>query len=104
MNENKTPVQPQEDVKAKDGVVTETQYVEPQGDDEDALERRAKLWKQRFQDAQSNQQNQFKKYSDWFGMMYAANDTPKMALWRSKAFLPILAAKTWDLVARFVQY
>ena len=104
MNENKTPVQPLQDTKAKDGVVTETQYIEPQGDDEDALERRAKLWKQRFQDAQSNQQNQFKKYSDWFGMMYAANDTPKMALWRSRAFLPILAAKTWDLVARFVQY
>ena len=38
MNENKTPVQPLQDVKAKDEAVTETQYIEPQGDDEDALE------------------------------------------------------------------
>lgn len=98
MNENKTPVQPVQEP------ITTTQYVEPQGETEDNMVSRAKLWKQRFLDAQSNQQGNFKKYSDWYGMMYAANNTPKMALWRSKAFLPILAAKTWDLVARLVQY
>lgn len=84
--------------------VVEQQFVEPQGDDEDSVDNRAKIWKQRFIDAQTNQQGNFKKYSEWYGMMYAATNTPKMALWRSKAFLPILAAKTWDLVARFVQY
>lgn len=98
MNENKTPVQPVQDV------VTEQQFVEPQGDSEDQVTARAKLWKQRFIDAEGNQQGNFKKYSDWYGLMYAANNTPKMALWRSKAFLPIIAAKVWDLVSRFVQY
>lgn len=98
MNENKTPVQPVQDP------VVNQQFVEPQGESEDDVVRRAKLWKQRFIDAEGNQQGNFKKYGDWYGLMYAATNTPKMALWRSKAFLPIVAAKVWDLVARFVQY
>lgn len=98
MNENKTPVV------ALQEPITEQQFVEPQGDSEEEVIKRAKLWKQRFIDAESNQKGNFKKYSDWYGLMYAANNTPKMALWRSKAFLPIIAAKVWDLVARFVQY
>lgn len=98
MNENKTPVQPVQEI------VTEQQFVEPQGDSEEQKIARAKLWKQRFIDAESNQQGNFKKYGDWYGLMYAAINTPKMALWRSKAFLPIITAKVWDLVSRFVQY
>ncbi len=104
MNENKTPAQSLEPPVKSTDPIQNTQYTEPQGDDEDQILQRAKVWKQRFMDAQTNQQGNFKKYSDWYGMMYAATNTPKMALWRSKAFLPILAAKTWDLVARFVQY
>lgn len=98
MNENQTPPNPIQDA------VTEQQFIEPQGDTEDQIVERAKLWKQRFMDAEGNQQGNFKKYSDWYGLMYAATNTPKMALWRSKAFLPIIAAKVWDLVSRFVQY
>lgn len=79
-------------------------FVEPQGDDAENKQARAKIWKQRFADAETNQQGNFKKWNDWYGMMYAATNTPKMALWRSKAFLPIIAGKVWDLVSRFVQY
>ena len=93
MNENKTPVLPVQDP------ITQQQYVEPQGDDENQVAARAKLWKQRFIDAEGNQQGNFKKYGDWYGLMYAANNTPKMALWRSKAFLPIIAAKVWDFLS-----
>ena len=84
--------------------ITEQAFTEPQGDSEEQVLARAQLWKQRFLDAQAQQQTSFKKYADWYGMMYAATNTPAMALWRSRAFLPILAAKTWDLVSRFVQY
>lgn len=84
--------------------IEQSYFTEPQGDDEEAIKNRANLWKKRFGDAESNQQQMFKKWGDWYGMMYAATNTPQMALWRSKAFLPIIAAKVWDLVSRFIQY
>lgn len=79
-------------------------FVEPQGDTEEEVARRAAIWKSRLSIAESNQQRMFDKWSQWYDMMYAATDTDKMALWKSRAYLPILAGKVWDLVSRFVQY
>jgi hypothetical protein len=82
----------------------ENSYVEPQGDSDEDIEKRVALWSGRLSDAESVQKSYQSKWGDWYEMMYAATQTDKMALWKSKAFLPILAGKVWDLVSRFVQY
>ena len=82
----------------------ESGFVEPQGDSEQAVKDRVALWSDRLSDAESVQKSYQEKWGEWYKMMYAATETDKMALWKSKAFLPILAGKVWDLVSRFVQY
>ena len=82
----------------------ESALVEPQGDSEEANEKRVALWSSRLADAESVQTSMFTKWGDWYKMMYAATNEERMALWKSRAFLPILAGKVWDLVSRFVQY
>ena len=95
---------PTEEVIVDQNETKQNYFIEPQGDSEDEIKARADIWKRRFGDAESQQQQMFKKWGDWYGYMYAAVNTPQMALWRSKAFLPIIASKVWDLVARFIQY
>lgn len=82
----------------------ESSFVEPQGDSEQAVKDRVALWSSRLSDAENIQRSYQEKWGEWYQNMYAATQTDKMALWRSKAFLPILAGKVWDLVSRFVQY
>lgn len=82
----------------------EQSYVEPQGDSDEIIEKRSQLWADRLSDAEGVQKSFQSKWGEWYDMMYASTQTDKMALWKSKAFLPILAGKVWDLVSRFVQY
>lgn len=82
----------------------QSSFVEPQGDSEEQIKARSALWQSRFSIAENAQKSMFDKWSQWYDMMYAATNTEQMALWKSKAFLPILAGKVWDLVSRFIQY
>ena len=59
-------------------------------------------WKERYDIAVNNQETMFKKFSDWYKLMYATVDDTNIALWRSKVFIPILAGKAWNLISKFV--
>lgn len=62
----------------------------------------ADTWKERYDIAVNNQETMFKKFSDWYKLMYATVDDSNIALWRSKVFIPILAGKAWNLISKFV--
>ena len=62
----------------------------------------AQTWKERYSIAVNNQETMFKKFSDWYKLMYATVDDSNIALWRSKIFIPILAGKAWNLISKFV--
>ena len=63
------------------------------------------LWSQRFETASTFQQPLFKKWAKWYEDMYAyVSKRPGTAPWRSGVYLPIIASKIWDLIARFIQY
>lgn len=62
----------------------------------------SQVWKDRYQIAVNNQETMFKKFSDWYKLMYATVDDTNIAVWRSKIFIPVLAGKAWNLIAKFV--
>jgi hypothetical protein len=62
----------------------------------------SQVWKERYQIAVNNQESMFKKFSDWYKLMYATVDDTNVAVWRSKIFIPVLAGKAWNLIAKFV--
>ena len=62
----------------------------------------AQTWKERYTIAVNNQETMFKKFSDWYKLMYATVDDSNIALWRSKIFIPVLAGKAWNLISKFV--
>lgn len=67
-------------------------------------EKEAEKWKSRFEVAKTYQLPLFQKWSKWYDDMYAHVTNPSMAPWRSKVYMPIIASKVWDLIARFIQY
>lgn len=65
----------------------------------------AAMWLKRFETARDYQLPLFKKWSKWYEDMYAyVNRLAGQAPWRSKVYMPIIASKVWDLIARFIQY
>lgn len=64
----------------------------------------AKKWSDRFNTAKTYQTPMFKKWGKWYDDMYAHVNNPRMAPWRSKVYMPIIASKVWDLISRFIQY
>lgn len=62
---------------------------------------RAKKWQTRFEKAETDQRALFKRVSKYYDIMYAVQNTDNMAPWRAKIYVPVLASKAWDLVARF---
>lgn len=65
----------------------------------------AALWLHRYGVARDYQLPLFAKWSKWYEDMYAyVNRLKGTAPWRSKVYMPILASKVWDLIARFIQY
>lgn len=65
-------------------------------------EKQAKLWAERLAIAVKNQEPMFDKFSKWFDLMHANVNDKNIALWRSKVFIPVLAGKAWNLIAKFV--
>ena len=68
--------------------------------DKNTPQERASKWQKRFTRCESNQANLFKKTSKHYDIMYAVQNTDNIAPWRAKIYVPILASKAWDLVAR----
>ena len=60
-------------------------------------------WENRYNKAASNQEPLFKKWAEWYKMMYAVLDTANMAPWRSKIYIPMLATKAWSMIAKFIE-
>lgn len=65
---------------------------------------RAAMWETRFKVARDYQLPMFQKWSKWYDDMYAHVNHQRMAPWRSKVYMPIIASKVWDLISRFIQY
>lgn len=63
-------------------------------------EERARIWKQRFERCEQHQQPLFKKVSKFYDIMYAIQSNENVAPWRAKIYVPIMASKAWDLIAR----
>lgn len=67
-------------------------------------EQQAAMWQKRFEVARDYQIPLFEKWSKWYEDMYAYVNRGRMAPWRSKVYMPIIASKVWDLISRFIQY
>lgn len=63
-------------------------------------EKQAVIWAQRHQTAETEQANLFEKFKDFFDVMYAVRSYKNVAPWRSKIYIPILAGKAWDFIAK----
>lgn len=57
-------------------------------------------WQTRFQICKDNQQKLFEEAKKNYDIMYAVFNSKSIAPWRSKVYIPILASKAWDLIAR----
>lgn len=68
--------------------------------DKSTPDKRAELWQTRFTRAENNQEKLFKKVSKFYDIMYAVQNTDNVAPWRAKIFVPVMASKAWDLIAR----
>ncbi len=57
-------------------------------------------WKSRFEHCKDRQQQVFTDAKKYYDIMYAVFNTSNIAPWRSKVYVPVLASKAWDLIAR----
>ena len=62
--------------------------------------KKAQKWQNRFSKAEDAQRQLFKRVSKYYDIMYSVQNTDNVAPWRSKVYIPILASKAWDLIAR----
>jgi len=62
---------------------------------------RSNKWQKRFSKCDDNQVTLFTTAAKYYDIMYAVMNTSKMAPWRSKVYVPVLASKAWDLISRF---
>ena len=58
------------------------------------------MWSQRHTTAVTEQAKLFEKFKDFFDVMYATRSYKNTAPWRSKIYIPILAGKAWDFIAK----
>lgn len=58
------------------------------------------MWQQRHVTATTEQEKLFEKFKDFFDIMYAVRSYKNTAPWRSKIYIPILAGKAWDFIAK----
>ena len=61
---------------------------------------RASIWKKRFEQRQQKLAPLFEEAQKHYDIMYAVQQTKKVSPWKSKVFVPVLASKAWDLIAR----
>lgn len=66
--------------------------------------KRAAMWQNRYEAAKNYQLPMFTKWAKWYEDMYAYVNRQRLAPWRSKVYMPIIASKVWDLMSRFIQY
>lgn len=69
-------------------------------EDSQLASKRAEVWKTRFDRCESNQEKLFSKVSKFYDIMYAVQSNENVAPWRAKIYVPIMASKAWDLIAR----
>jgi hypothetical protein len=60
----------------------------------------AARWKSRFENRQNKLRPVFEAAQKYYDIMYAVQNTSKVSPWKSKVYVPILASKAWDLIAR----
>jgi len=68
--------------------------------DKSTPDKRAQIWQARFVRAENNQEKLFRKTSRYYDIMYAVQNTDNVAPWRAKIYVPVMASKAWDLIAR----
>lgn len=61
---------------------------------------KASIWKQRFENRQNKLNKMFDDTKKYYDIMYAVQNTSKISPWKSKVYVPVLASKAWDLIAR----
>ncbi|MCB1711293.1 MAG: hypothetical protein KDH96_02070 [Candidatus Riesia sp.] len=61
---------------------------------------KASTWQSRFDNRKRKMQKIFEDAQKYYDIMYAVQNTGKISPWKSKVYLPILASKAWDLIAR----
>lgn len=63
-------------------------------------EKGASKWKKRFENREQKLASVFEETQKYYDVMYAVQNTTKISPWKSKVFVPVLASKAWDLIAR----
>ena len=63
-------------------------------------QKKASVWQQRFENRKQKQQQMFEDAQKYYDIMYAVQNTTKVSPWKSKVYVPVLASKAWDLIAR----
>ena len=62
---------------------------------------KASIWKSRFENRKSKMEKSFSDTQKYYDIMYAVQANPeRISPWRSKVYVPVLASKAWDLIAR----
>lgn len=62
--------------------------------------KKASVWQQRFENRKQKQNQMFEDAQKYYDIMYAVQSTTKISPWKSKVYVPVLASKAWDLIAR----
>jgi hypothetical protein len=57
-------------------------------------------WQMRFENRKRKMQRLFEDSQKYYDIMYAVQNTTKISPWKSKVYVPVLASKAWDLIAR----
>lgn len=60
----------------------------------------ASTWQERFENRKIKQRQMFEDAAKYYDIMYAVQNTQKISPWKAKVYVPILASKAWDLIAR----
>lgn len=63
-------------------------------------QKKASVWKERFENRQNKLRKTHEDAQKYYDIMYAVQNTTKISPWKSKVYVPVLASKAWDLIAR----
>lgn len=60
----------------------------------------AAVWQQRFENRRNKLRRMFEDARKYYDILYATQSNKGMSPWKSKVYVPVLASKAWDLIAR----